>query len=547
MDIKGAIEGINIDVDGIAEPAIKAVVKQLLNIIEVLTAENKQLKEGIQKLRDENNHLKGEQGKPNVRPQKKTSSDVSSEADRKRRDKNKRDKKSKKKKHKIKVDRVQVCEVSKEQLPSDAVFKGYQSAVVQDIVIRTDNVLFKKQIFYSPGLKKTFIAPFPPGYDGEFGPGVKPMVLTLHHELYMTEPAIVTFLLNCGIFISAATVSRMLTDNNEVFHREKEEIMQAGLASTQYQHSDDTGARVNGKNHNTHVFCNPYFTAYFTRPNKSRLTILEILSQGKLSFQFDEQAFELMKIMNLPNKYFEKLKPYTGKTLNREEMDALLGAFFPKPHKHRTARQVILEGAAISAYRKLPNAVLSLICDDAPQFKLITEELGLCWVHDGRHYKKLDPIIPLHRNQLVGFRECYWDYYQKLLDFKFSPSPLLVESLSQEFDVLFSTKTGYDQLDARIQKTLEKKPFLLLVLKHSELPLHNNPAELGARAQARKRDVSLQTKNEKGTEGKDTFMTITQTAKKLAVNTFAYISDRVSKKFAMPSLASLIPHPQGVP
>ena len=30
----------------------------------------------------------------------------------------------------------------------------------------------------------------------------------------------------------------------------------------------------------------------------------------------------------------------------------------------------------------------TLICDDAPQFKLLTETLGLCWIHDGRYYKK---------------------------------------------------------------------------------------------------------------------------------------------------------------
>lgn len=31
-----------------------------------------------------------------------------------------------------------------------------------------------------------------------------------------------------------------------------------------------------------------------------------------------------------------------------------------------------------------------------------------------------------------------------------------------------------------------------------------------------------------------------ETAKKLGVNAFAYINDRISKKFAMPSLADLI-------
>jgi hypothetical protein len=78
------------------------------------------------------------------------------------------------------------------------------------------------------------------------------------------------------------------------------------------------------------------------------------------------------------------------------------------------------------------------------------------------------------------------------------------------------------------------------VLKNPEIPLHNNASELGTRDQARRRDVSFQTINEKGTESKDTFMTITQTAKKLLVNSYHYILDRVSKKFEMLSLSELI-------
>jgi len=43
-----------------------------------------------------------------------------------------------------------------------------------------------------------------------------------------------------------------------------------------------------------------------------------------------------------------------------------------------------------------------------------------------------------------------------------------------------------------------------------------------------------------GTKANDTFMTIVQTAKKLGVNTYEYIHDRVSKSFCMPSLSALI-------
>ena len=112
--------------------------------------------------------------------------------------------------------------------------------------------------------------------------------------------------------------------------------------------------------------------------------------------------------------------------------------------------------------------------------------------------------------------------------------------MSKEFDALFSTTTGYDALDDRIAKTLAKKTELLRVLELPDLPLHNNAAELGARAQARSRDMSYQTRSEAGTKIKDTFMSINQTAKKLGVSFYEYVLDRVSGDFKMPSLAETI-------
>ena len=105
---------------------------------------------------------------------------------------------------------------------------------------------------------------------------------------------------------------------------------------------------------------------------------------------------------------------------------------------------------------------------------------------------------------------------------------------------MFSTITGYQQLDERIEKTKLKKDALLLVLEYPSLPLHNNASELGARVQARYRDISFHTINEKGTAAKDTFMTIIETARKLKVNTYQYILDRISQKYEMTSLTDLI-------
>ena len=82
---------------------------------------------------------------------------------------------------------------------------------------------------------------------------------------------------------------------------------------------------------------------------------------------------------------------------------------------------------------------------------------------------------------------------------------------------------------------------MLIVLDHPEIPLHNNPAELGARKRVRKRILSFGTRIMDSTKAWDTFMSLSATAKKLGVNFYHYVSDRISGAFEMPSTAELIP------
>ena len=96
--------------------------------------------------------------------------------------------------------------------------------------------------------------------------------------------------------------------------------------------------------------------------------------------------------------------------------------------------------------------------------------------------------------------DSYWDYYDKLLQFKQAPSNELKAKLETEFDKLFSRETGYEKLDERIEKTFEKKECLLKALGNTTIPLHNNPAELGARTRVRKRDASYGPRTERGKE-----------------------------------------------
>lgn len=541
MEVDAAIIDLNLDLEKIEQPSAETLSKTL-NIIEDLASENALLRKEVQTLKDEISSLKGEQGKPDVRKQTEPPKDISSESERTPRNKSK--KRRAKKKGIILADRTERCSISKADLPADVQFKGLTSVIVQDIKICTNNVEFQKEVYYSPSLNKTFIAPNPPGYEGEFGPVIKALVLDMHHKAQVTESSIGAFLENHGVHISLSTVSRILTGNLGDFHAEKEAIVSAGL-DTGYQQMDDTSARIKGQNHYTHILCNLFYTAYFTRRHKDRLTLLEILTQGEMRFHFNEIAYGLMEEMGLSVKklYLLRLKN-PAPSMNREELEDLLAACFPNPENkagyYATSQRIIREASAIAAYQSLPHAVKILLADDAPQFKSITEFLALCWVHDGRHYKKLNPVLVTHKNILAGFQDMYWEYYRKLLTYKAAPDVNQAALLQAEFKHLFETRTGYEELDNRIAKTKLKEASLLLVLYHPELPLHNNASELGARKQARYRDISLHTMSRAGTDAKDTFMTIVETAKKLAVNTYDYFYDRLTKKYKMTSLASII-------
>ncbi|MFW6148148.1 MAG: bZIP transcription factor [Thermodesulfobacteriota bacterium] len=515
-------------------------IRKLLNLIEKYHQEIRELKRLNQQLRDENHRLKGEQGKPRIKPSTKAGGkkNFSSEEERKRR--KKRNKKAKK--DRIKTHNSQVCKVDPAVLPEDARFKGYQPVVVQDVIFKAHNTLFLKEKYYSPSLNKTYLAPLPPGYDGEFGPGIKALVPKLYYDSNITEGKIFNLLQDADVHISAGKISNLLIKNHETFHAEKNALYEAGLNSTPWQNIDDTSTRVNGQNQFCHILCNPFYTAYFTSPRKDRLTVLDVLKNfAPRTFVLNEEAFGYIDIFKLPKAVVQQLRTLPlDQTFNEPDFLNLLDRRLPQLGPQQ--RSHILDAAAIAAYNatmELP-IVKVLLCDNAPQFKLITQQLSLCWVHDGRHYKKLDPFISHHRKLLEAFLKTYWDYYRQLLEYRQAPSDSERIRLDSLFDEIFSSTTGYEDLDHRIAKTKAKKQFLLLVLDHPELPLHNNDAELSARGRVRKRVVSFGTRVPDGTKAWDTFTSLSATTRKLGINFFDYLYDRITGTGQIPNLADII-------
>ena len=199
------------------------------------------------------------------------------------------------------------------------------------------------------------------------------------------------FLRNAKVVISSSYISKLLTDPESVFHAEKDDLYQAGLASGSYQQIDDTTARVNGENHYTQVVCNPVYTAYFTTEHKDRLSVLDVLRNfAERRFMFTAETMKLLKQFSLSQKLLAGVdRLVKDQPLSEAQINTLLDPLQPGPRQ----RSRILEAAAIAAYHQetdLP-VVKLLLCDDAPQFKLLSEELALCWVHDGPSLQKAQP------------------------------------------------------------------------------------------------------------------------------------------------------------
>ena len=115
--LQETIAGLAQEIDAITDEKIKSIQKTLLNVIELLFADNETLRKENQQLRDDNNRLKGEQGRPSIR--KQSQNNHSSEKDRKPRGQQSKKKKAKKKETLV-IHRVEICDLDHALLPADA-------------------------------------------------------------------------------------------------------------------------------------------------------------------------------------------------------------------------------------------------------------------------------------------------------------------------------------------------------------------------------------------------------------------------------------------
>lgn len=529
-----------IDPGTIADPALRALVVLLLNVIEDQQQQIVELRAEHQRQRDEIARLKGEQGKPNIKGNTPKPPPTNYSSEQERRQPRTWSKGSKR--DALRIDREARLELDRAALPADASCKGYADVVVQDLVFRAETIRFRKARWYSPGEHKTYLAPLPAGYHGQFGPGLRSFVLALGYGANVSQAALLGLLRDAGVRISAGEVAQLLVESRASFADEAAAVTRAALGGSPWQELDDTPTRVQGQNQYCQVLTSPLATLYRTTPGKDRLTVLDVLRAGRpRRFLLNAEAEHLLASVALSPRTrlglarLPREQPWDDATLA-----GLLATHLPDLGVQQA--KWVREALAVAAYHAEADfpVVRLLLTDDAPQFAGVTEASALCWVHTGRHYKRLLPYLPQHRALLDAFLTRFWAYYHELLAYATAPSAAERARLSTAFDALFATVTGYAALDERIALTRQKKPRLLQVLDHPEVPLHTNAAELGARRRVRKRDVSFGPRSAAGCRAWDTFQTLAATTAQHGVSFLAFIHDRLTRTARLPSLTTLI-------
>src|SRR5215212_5806561 len=132
------------------------------------------------------------------------------------------------------------------------------------------------------------------------GPDLRRFVLMQYHQGQSTLPRVTALLQSVGVSISKREVQRLLTEHQDDFLDEAQDILRAGLARSSWISVDDTGARHKAANGFCTQIGNDDFTWFGTRTSKSRLNFLDLLRAGHSDFVLNDAAFASMRSRALP-------------------------------------------------------------------------------------------------------------------------------------------------------------------------------------------------------------------------------------------------------
>lgn len=433
---------------------------------------------------------------------------------------------------------------------------GYEERVIQDLRLTAHHTRFRLEKWYSPSQHRTVVAPLPPGYrDGGYGPHVKALVLQLGHHCRVTVDPLTTFLQQCGLQLSAATVSAWLSGRDLLapFHVEAEAVFRSGMAAASWIGHDVTPTKLNGKAWACHGLSNDRFSSFFSLPSQDgERTLLAFQGLLPLCYRWDARAAAALRQAGAPvtqavRQQFERLE--YGRTWTAAAFVRFLAKNLPQIRQPTEIklRQIL----AVAGYWHRQDCATPLITikDDAPASYGLTPKVQLCWWHEDRHYEQLK-LPPAGVKELAKFRRGYWQLYRLIGrlrapadDAETARYRQRADQLRRRFRGLLTWRCRSLRLAHRMRLTRWKADDLLTVLDHPGIPMHNNGSERTLRPRARKRDQSYQTRSLSGLAAWDTMQSLMETTRKQGVNFQHYLMDRLTDRHQIPPLAALVAAP----
>ncbi|MFZ2407464.1 MAG: transposase [Methylobacter sp.] len=514
-----------IDIPKIPEEEKSELVVLLLEII-------RQQAETIQELKDEIARLKGHNPRPKIEPSRLEPPRKKGlkGSDQKRPGSDKRQKSDE-----LVIHRE--LKVPAPNVPEGSEFKGYKGFIVQDLRIIPHNIKYLLECWQTP--EGGYIIADPPAeLDGKhFGIELVRFILYQYHHCLVTQPLLLEQLGEIGVDISAGQLNNILIENKGDFHQEKDDILAVGLEVSSYVNVDDTGARHQGKNgYCTHIG-NDLFSWFESTNTKSRINFLRLLRAGRTDYVINSDAVAYWESHKLPQPVIKILGAGQPTVL----ADDCEWNVYLEEEGITTARhiQIATEGALYASI--IEHGIsrnLIIVSDDAGQFNVLLH--ALCWIHAERSINKITPVSEKGKEDLEEIRGKLWGLYKDLKAYKVNPEPAESERLDQLFDEIFTTKTHSASLNNALKRIYSNKSELLLVLRHPEIPLHNNLSENGIREYVKRRKISGGTRSEAGRRSRDTFTSLKKTCRKLGISFWEYLKDRLAKTQLIPKLAELI-------
>ena len=507
--------------------------------------------ECIQELKDELARLKGEKGKPKIKPSRLEPKEKAQKQEEDSQEcpgeENKAHKKrpGSEKRHKtasLPIHETTIIQPT-EEIPLGSEFKGYQDYTVQELIVRAHNIRYRLAIWKTPtGDYLRGQLPQQVREKGHFGSHLRSYLLYQYHHCHVTQPLLAEQMHEWGIDISAGQLNRILVEDKDSYHAEKREILRVGLEVSSYINTDDTSARHQGVNsYCTHIG-NEWFAWFETTQRKNRINFLELLRGQRKDYVLSSEALIYMAEHKLPQQQWQQLSLSLNRVFKDKEewLTYLKGVGVEKDSHVKSATEGALLGAVLASG---VSGELGIVSDGAGQFRLL--EHGLCWVHAERLINKLIPFTEAQRLAVETVQDQIWDFYQDLKTYK----TLTTEGQQQQratlearFEQIFTYTTAFETLNQVLRRLYRRKAELLKVLSRPELPLHNNASEQDIREFVRKRKISGSTRSDEGRRCRDTFASLKKTCRKLGVSFWEYLTDRVCGQNIIPRLGELIAH-----